>query len=128
MPYGMGDLGALRGCSGSKERWRIGDSITRKREAAPVGFSRPAPNPPTSSRGVQLTGPLETVGSLVFALLGMGVETLRIGSVLHVLYQTPMDGSPIQPFAASHEDRLRVRELLDESKAHSRMPDVLSTR
>ena len=49
--YGRINLGAVRGCSECKPCLRNGDPLTRNDEAAPVGFSRRAQNPPTSSRG-----------------------------------------------------------------------------
>jgi len=42
---GRNNLGAVRGCSECKLCLRIGDSLTRNGEAAPVGFSRRAQNP-----------------------------------------------------------------------------------
>ena len=49
--YGRINLGAVRGCSECKPCLRNGYPLTRNDEAAPVGFSRRAQNPPPLGGG-----------------------------------------------------------------------------
>ena len=79
--YGRINLGAVRGCSECKPCLRNGYPLTRNDEAAPVGFSRRAQNPP----------PLGGGGSESFSDIRMHPR-IRLRDILMCVFLMPVWG------------------------------------